>query len=94
MSTERFVWVCPQCGNPDVQASAWVNTDEIESEEGRFYCPRCEYSTGRGEGWLWRGSLMRSVLAALEGVDGCCCDNEPERERIALEVLRALDFVS
>jgi hypothetical protein len=74
-----------------------ANTDEIESEEGRFYCPRCEDSTGSGE--LQRFDLIAvdkriAVLAALEGVDGCCCDNAPERERIALEVLRALGFVS
>jgi hypothetical protein len=41
------MYVCSECGSPDVAADAWVsvNTDEVLATFDNFFCPDCDGET-------------------------------------------------
>lgn len=45
MGKPPHIWVCPDCGTPNVQVAKWVdpNTDEPIDDHGEEpWCPNCE----------------------------------------------------
>lgn len=45
------MYVCSECGSPDVVADAWVsvNTNEVEATFDNFYCYECDGETSLKE---------------------------------------------
>lgn len=40
------IWVCAECGNPDIEERRWVNLNSAElcggTDDGEFFCNGCK----------------------------------------------------
>ena len=89
MTDIKRVYCCPECGDLDIQCTAWVemNNWEVVNDEGPMdgvYCPSCEETTGDGhhKRCCWFDAADPERLCSSHGSSHTCNVDEDKLQAL------------